>query len=488
MKLSVCLLASEVAPLSKTGGLADVTAALTQHLHEGGHDARLFTPWYRTLGPGLDAQPVQELQQLPLAVGPHHYTFSVFTTSLPGPAGIAAPVYLVDCPELYGRSTIYTTDPDEHRRFLALTRAALLCCGKMQWAPQIVHCNDWHTGFAPLFLKAQHTRDPYLSQARSVLTIHNAGYQGIFAAADQGDLGLGEHERLLYQPELERGQINALRHGILYADALTTVSPTHAAEICSDEYGMGLQDSLRARQDVLTGILNGVDYSVWDPRIDRYLPRHFDPGHLAVKAALKRELMARMQIQTDPPVPLGGIVTRLAWQKGIELLTEALPLILDQRDFAFVALGSGEPGYEQLLSELAQRYPGRVAFQRGYDDELAHWIEAACDLFVMPSLYEPSGLNQMYSLRYGTVPIVHKTGGLADTVQLWDPATREGTGIVFDRHDEPALAWALDAAVGLHADPASWRHLMANGMRQDFSWERQGTLYELLYKRMVAGG
>jgi starch synthase len=482
MKLSVCLLASEAAPLSKTGGLADVTAALTKHLHEAGHDARLFTPWYRTVGQWPAAEPVEGLQDVDIAVGPHLHTFSLFTTPLPGST---ATVYLVDCPALFARGSIYTTDADEHLRFLTFTRAALLACGRLGWAPDIVHCNDWHTAFAPLFIKAQHAHDPALSGARMVLTIHNVGYQGSFSADDVADLGLGEHEKLLYAPDLAAGEINALRHGILYSDALTTVSPTHALEICSDEYGMGLQDSLRARQDVLRGILNGVDYSVWDPRVDRYLPRPYDAEHLAVKATLKQDLITRLGLTAGPRTALGGIVSRLASQKGIELLAEALPVILDSRDFAFVALGAGEPRYEKLLTELATQYPGRVVFERGYDDGLAHWIEAASDLFVMPSLYEPSGLNQMYSLRYGTVPVVRRTGGLADSVEPFDPRTGLGTGVLFEEKTGAALAAAMEACLDLYASPLSWSRVIRNGMSRDFSWTHQGAQYVELYHEVM---
>lgn len=484
MKLSVCLLASEAAPLSKTGGLADVSSAMTKHLHGAGHEVRLFTPWYRSIGTWPPVQPVDALRDLPLEVGPHRYRFSVHSTLLPGST---APVFLIECPPLYERSAIYTTDADEHVRFLAFTRAVLLCLQRMRWGPHILHCNDWHTAFAPLFLKAQYADDPVLGATRTVLTIHNIGYQGVFAATASADLGLDGHLELLHQEDLKAGRINALRHGILYADALTTVSPTHAREICSDEYGMGLQDSLRARAGVLRGILNGVDYSVWDPRIDRYLPLHYGPERLAVKGALKRELVGRLQLHVQGRTPVGGIVSRLASQKGIELLIQTLPRVLDQRDFAFVALGAGEARYEEQLTQLARDFPRRVFFQRGYDDELAHWIEAACDLFAMPSLYEPSGLNQMYSLRYGTVPVVRRTGGLADSVEHYDPATGEGTGVVFNDFNPEALEWGLNTALDLHAQPLHWSRVIRNGMSRDFSWARQGGLYVELYEELLAG-
>jgi starch synthase len=484
MKLTVCLLASEAAPLSKTGGLADVSAALTKYLHSAGHDVRLFTPLYKSIDRSrLTARPVEGLQEFPVGVGLHRYVFSVLLAQLPGST---APVYLLDCPALFERATLYSVDADEHLRFLAFTRAVFASCQRMQWAPQILHCNDWHTAFGPLFLKALYDTDPLFSGTRSLLTIHNVGYQGVFPAAAIEDLGLGPKNYLLHQDDLRAGKINPLRHGILYADAITTVSPTHAREICTNEYGMGLQDSLRARGSALSGILNGVDYDEWDPRNDRYIPKHYDPDSLDIKAGLKRDFLARLQLDIDPGVPLGGIVTRLAAQKGIELMFESLPQVLAWRDFALVALGSGDPQYEEFFSQLQADFPGRVVFRRGYDDSLSHWIEAASDLFLMPSLYEPCGLNQMYSLRYGTVPIVRRTGGLADSVEHYNPDTGMGTGIVFNDFNTEAFEWALNTALDLYAAPTHWMRMVRNGMRRDFSWNRQGGLYVELYERLLA--
>ena len=309
MKLSVCLLASEATPLSKTGGLADVSAALTKYLHSVGHDVRLFTPLYKSIDRvKIGARPLESLQDFEVPVGAHRYRFSVLQALLPGSP---ACVYLFDCPALFNRATLYTTDLDEHLRFLAFTRAAFIACQQMNWAPNILHCNDWHTAFGPLFHKAFYDADPLFKGTRSVLTIHNIGYQGTFSSAAVADVGLGPKSYLLHQDELRAGTINPLRHGILYADAITTVSPTHAREICTDQYGMGLQDSLRQRGAALCGILNGVDYDDWDPRRDRYISKHFDPDTLEVKGELKRELLERLQLTIGPEVPLGGIVSRL---------------------------------------------------------------------------------------------------------------------------------------------------------------------------------
>ena len=483
-KLAICLLASEVEPLSKTGGLADVSGALTKYLYGAGHDVRLFTPCYASINRAAhSAQPVEALQQVPLAVGPNNYLFSVLRARLPG----GAPAYLIDCPALYARSALYTSDPDEHLRFLAFTRAVLTACQRLGWAPQVLHCNDWHTAFAPLFLRTVWEDEPLFAATRTVLTIHNIGYQGIFPAARIADLGLPRRRNLLHPGDLAAGRINALRHGIVYADSVTTVSPTYAREICSDEYGMGLQDSLRERGRAVTGILNGVDYDEWDPRHDRYLPAHYDPERLAVKSELKRQFTRRHKLAAAPVVPLAGLVSRLAVQKGIELMFEALPKVLSARPLSFVALGNGEPQYEEFFTLLERRFPGRVVFHCGYDDELAHWIEAASDLFLMPSRYEPCGLNQMYSLRYGTVPVVRRTGGLADSVQHYDTRTGTGTGVVFDDFNTQALEWALDSALDLYATPRHWTRLVKNGMQQDFSWQRQGGEYVALYRRLIAG-
>jgi len=485
-RLAICLLAAEVEPLSKTGGLADVAGALGKYLHGAGHDVRLFTPCYGSIDrAAFGAEPVAGLTQIPLAVGPHSYVFSVLRAALPG----GAPAYLIDCPALYARTAIYTTDPDEHVRFLALTRAALIACQRLRWSPQLIHCNDWHTAFAPLFLRTLWEREPLFRASRTVLTIHNIGYQGIFPAAQVADLGLPPGAlRLLHAADFTAGRINALRQGILYADAITTVSPTHAREICSDAYGMGLQDSLRARAatGAVSGILNGVDYDEWDPRRDRYLPAHYDPDHLATKAQLKRAFLARHKLAAAPGVPLAGVVSRLAAQKGIELMFTALPRVLTARPLTFAVLGSGEPQYEEFFARLVQRFPARVMFRSGYDEQLAHWIEAASDLFLMPSRYEPCGLNQMYSLRYGTVPVVRRTGGLADSVEHYDPKSGRGTGVVFNDFDAPALEWALNTALDLYAQPEHWRRMMTNGMACDFSWQHQGEQYVQLYRRLTA--
>jgi starch synthase len=485
MALRICFISAEMTPFAKAGGLADVAGALVKYLRGAGHDIRLFMPGYEQIRrEGLERHPVAFLQDVPVRIGTHAYTFSVETAKLPGSE---AWVYFINCPELYARPTLYTQDPDEHRRFLLLTHAAFLCCQRMGFAPQVLHCNDWHTAMAPMWLRSVYRWDKLFANTRSVMTIHNIGYQGVVGAQFAAEMLAGGGRELLHQDELRAGHINMLRHGLLYADLLTTVSPTYAREIQGPEYGMGLDDTLRARSGALLGILNGVDYEDWDPRNDRYLPRHFGANQLGIKAGLKEQFLERLGLRHGERQPLLGIVSRLATQKGFDLLMTALPPLLAQREFNLVVLGAGEPRYEAFFARLQQRHAGRVHFHRGYSDELAHWIEAASDLFLMPSHYEPCGLNQMYSLRYGTVPVVRRTGGLADSVQHYDAVTGTGTGIVFNDYNAGAVSWAIGHGLELYTQKGTWRRLVQNAMAQDFSWHRQVQRYVEAYERLIAG-
>ncbi|HKE43872.1 MAG TPA: glycogen synthase [Steroidobacteraceae bacterium] len=481
--LGICFVASEVAPLAKTGGLADVSSALPRFLHSQGHDVRLFLPFYSSIETAkLELAPLDGLKDVPLQLGTRRFTFSIITARL---AGSSLPIHLVHCPALYQRPGIYTAGPDEHLRFLLLTRAAIESCQRLGFSPQVFHCNDWHTAFAPLFLRSIYGWDKLFAKTRTVLTIHNIGYQGVFGAAAVGDLGLGEAQHLLHQDDLRAGRINSLRHGVMYADVISTVSPTYAREICTDQYGMGLQSDLRARGTAVLGILNGVDYTEWNPTSDPHLPHHYNAEDLAGKTRMKQFLMRTLKLELGRRVPLVGMVTRMTVQKGIDLLFDSLPRLLASRNFRLAVLGSGEARYEEFFTSLQRAHPGKVVFHRGYSEKLAHLIEAASDIFLMPSLYEPCGLNQMYSLKYGTVPIVRRTGGLADSVQLYDPDTGAGDGIVFNDYNPGAIVWAINAALDLYQNRAVWTRIMTNGMAQDFSWEKQGAAYVELYARLV---
>ena len=484
MKLSICAIASEVVPLAKSGGLADVASALSRQLTAGGHDVRLFVPFYTQIRRDrLEVARVETLQGLPILIGSHEYRVNIWKARLPGSV---TPVYLVESDSLYARPKLYTNDPDEHRRFLVLTRAALECCRRMNFRPHIVHSHDWHTALAPLWLRSNYKSDPVFAGTRSVVTIHNIGYQGEFTSADLADLGLGADTYLLHQDDLRAGKINALKNGILHADAVTTVSPTYAREITTPQYGMGMEQALTSRGGAVRGILNGVDYEEWDPRQDKYLPIHFSAQDLSPKSELKRNFLLRQNLRPTPGrVPLFGIVSRLASQKGFDLLTDTLPRLLQNHDVRVAVVGTGEPQYERFFTSLAEKHRGRAWFFSGYDEALAHWIEGASDVFLMPSLYEPCGLNQMYSLRYGTVPIVRRTGGLADSVTHFDPATGVGTGIVFNDFDANAMGWALDTAMQWYAQPSLWERIVQNAMRCDFSWQSQANEYLRLFAELL---
>jgi starch synthase len=479
----ICFLAAEYSPFAKTGGLGDVAAALTRQLARRGHDLRVFIPLHGLMDlRGVDLHPVDFLQDLPLSVGAHEFRFGVQTARVPDSD---LWVYLVDCPALFDRPRIYSDAPDEHVRYLMLTRAAFECCQRMGFAPEIVHANDWHTAFAPLLLRTAYAWDTAIfGGARSVFTIHNIGYQGVFSAGQAGDLAPGVGIEALHQADLATGRVNPMRHGVMYADAVTTVSPTYADEIRTVEGGHGLDGDLRARGAAVSGLLNGVDYDEWNPATDRYIPFRYDVDDLSGKARNKEALLDLLRMPAPATTPLIGMVTRLTHQKGIDLLFDTLPEVLERGDVRLVALGSGEHHYEQFMHSLQEWFPGRAVFYSGYSEELAHFIEAAADIFLMPSMYEPCGLNQMYSLKYGAVPIVRRTGGLADSVQHFDPATGTGTGIVFNDYDAAGVRWALATALEWHGWPTVWRRLVQNGMRQDFSWDRQVDGYEQLYRQL----
>jgi starch synthase len=479
--VNILYIASEVARYAKTGGLADVSAALPAYLGRAGHDVRVFMPYYsRVDDKGASLEVV--LRDIEIRLGEHRYEVAIVRASRPGDA----PVHLVHCPALYHRPSIYTADRDEHLRFLVLTRAALEACGRMRFAPDVLHANDWQAALAPLTLKVRYAWDRIFERTRTLLAIHNLNYQGTFRAEALADTGLADAANLFHQDQLREGRINFLLHGILYADGVCTVSPTYAKEIQTPEHGAYLDPFLRARASTVVGILNGVDYREWSPEHDGLIPARFSAGDLAGKAIDKAALCARFGLPHAGHVPVIGIVSRLAGQKGFALLEDVMSDLLIRHGFQLVVLGTGEARYEALFSGLAAAFPRQVGYHRGFSNELAHLIEAGADMFLMPSRYEPCGLNQMYSLRYGTIPIVHKTGGLADTVQLWDPGDRSGTGIVFDHYTSDGVRWAIEAALLLYRDTAAWRALMQSAMAQNFSWDVQGQVYEELYRRLAA--
>lgn len=470
--LRVAFLASELTPFAKTGGLADVAASLPRTLNTLDHDVRVFTPLY-----GVIDREAYGLERVAM----ESTDFEVYQTTLPRSE---VPVYFVDYPRYYDRGAIYTNDPDEPLRFLFFCRAVVEACQHLGFRADIFHANDWQAALVPLLLRTTYAWDELFDKAKTLLTIHNLAYQGVFPADVYDAVGVDD---LSYFDGDDRraGIINFLKTGILHADHLTTVSPTYAREIQTPEQGYGLDGLLRERSAALTGILNGVDYDEWDPSEDRFIPFRYSEKSLFRKKKNKIALVDKLELDVSDDTPLVGMVSRLSVQKGIDLLERVLPAMLAREPFSLVVLGTGETRYETFFASLQSRFPERVCFYRGFNDELAHWIEAAADLFLMPSRYEPCGLNQMYSLKYGTVPVVRKTGGLADSVRLFDPDTGDGTGIIFDHYTPDGVRWALDTALGLYHDPDAWRTIVTNGMAQDFSWERQAEQYVAIYRRLL---
>jgi starch synthase len=470
--------AAEVAPFAKTGGLADVAGALPSALARLGHDVRVMMPRHR----GVEAAsgPLQvALPRVTVPIGDR----SVEGALLEGRREDGLPVYFVahdgyfDRPALYGAS-------DDCERYVFFCRSVLAALPALGWMPHVVHVNDWQTGLIPVYLETLYRDAPAFAPVASVFTVHNLAYQGVFWHYDLPMTGLGWD---LFTPAgIEfYGHLSLLKGGLVFGDLLTTVSPTYAREIQTPEFGERLDGVLRERSADLTGILNGLDVEAWNPATDPDIPKRFDRfdpgGKAACAAALREELGLR-----DPGsrTPLVGVVSRLAEQKGLDLVAGSVPAIR-AGGAQLVVLGTGEEPLERLLGELAQAHPESVAVRIGFDDRLARRIYAGSDLFLMPSRYEPCGLGQLIALRYGTVPVVRRTGGLADTVRPWDRATGEGTGFLFDELSAAGCSAALTRAFAAYAEPAGWRQLVANAMAADFSWNASAEAYVTCYRRAI---
>lgn len=484
--MKICLVSAEITPFAKMGGLGDVSAAIGKYLARNGHQVKLVMPFYDTFkAKDFNIRSIHFSKQVEITMGRKIFKINFARTLI---KGSKAEVYFVNCPELYHRGSVYTSDPDEYLRFAVLTRAAIELCLAQNWAPDIFHINDWHTALLPIYLKSLYVNENNFQKTKTVLTIHNIGYQGVFEANIINELGLNKFYFLFDSHDLYNGKINFLKNGLLHADKLTTVSPTYAREIQTAEYGAGLDGLLRKRARDLVGILNGVDYHEWNPEIDKQIPFYYSIKNLTGKRKNKSVLLEKAGLYKKwLSKPMVAIISRLVQQKGIDLIMAVMDDILKQYDLSFVILGSGEAHYEQYFFELESRFPKRVKFFHGYDYPLSHLIEAGADIFLMPSQYEPCGLNQIYSLKYGTVPVVRKTGGLADTVTLYDWKTQTGDGFVFEHYTPEGLRWALEYAITTYPHRQAWRKIMKNGMQKDFSWEKQIKEYEKLYFELIKG-
>jgi len=487
-RLRILLMASEVAPFAKTGGLADVAGALPRALAALGHDVRVMMPKYRGAeAHATDTRVVVPTIRVPL--GDRSAEGALIEAH--GPSGV--PVYLLEHEHYYNRDSLYGTADGDYwdncERFVFFCRAALEGITQLEaarpgvrWQPQLIHANDWQTGLVPVYLRTLYRDHPLLGGLASVFTIHNLAYQGVFWHYDMPMTGLGWD---LFTPAgIEfYGKLNFLKGALIFADLLTTVSRTYAREIRTSAFGNGLEGVLEERSGDLHGVVNGIDYEVWNPQKDPAIAHPYSAEDPEPKAICRETLRRECGLE-DAAGPVIGVVARLAEQKGMDLVLEALPGILGE-GCQLVVLGSGDARLEEAFRGAAAAHPGQVAVRIGYDDDLARRIYAGTDAFLMPSRYEPCGLGQLIALRYGGAPVVRRTGGLADTVAEFDPARRTGTGFLFDPFTPDALLAAVRRAASTYRQPTVWKALVKNAMAEDFSWDASAREYVTLYRKAL---
>jgi starch synthase len=473
MKVLFCV--AEAVPFAKTGGLADVAGALPAALRRHGIDVRVVMPCYR----GIARDGFQPLGRVESTIAGQTFVATIWQGSFPN----GTPVYLVDVPELFDRAGLYGEggrDYDDNLlRFAFFGRAAVTLMTEF-WQPDVVHCHDWHAALIPAYLRMARHPMPTL------FTVHNLAHQGIFPAEQFPLAGLPDEAFVMDGVEFY-GRVNVMKAGLIWSHLLSTVSETYAREIQTEEYGMGLDGLLRARSADLFGVLNGVDYSQWDPTVDVHIAARYSADDLSGKAKCKAALQQELGLPDNAYRPLIGTVARLVAQKGFDLVSAALERIV-ATGAQVVILGTGDPAYEETFREASRRWPQQVRAVIGFDEGLAHRIEAGADIFLMPSKFEPSGLNQLYSLRYGTVPVVRRTGGLADSiVDVTPESLRLGTanGFVFDAYTPDALTATVGRALAAYRDPGLWRWIQQVGMRADFSWDRSADKYRVLYELTI---
>ncbi|MEK7990739.1 MAG: glycogen synthase GlgA [Thiotrichaceae bacterium] len=480
-KLRVLFATSEAYPVIKTGGLADISHALPYTLQSLGVDARILLPGYKTVLEQLRLKPLKENLQIFDCLPPIRILEGMML-------GGDIPVYVIDCPSLYYRDGGPYQDEegedwqDNHLRFGLLSKVAALFGEHLfNFKPNVIHCNDWQTGLAPAYLHFSK-----YAKAKTMMSVHNLAHQGVFGAETVDLLHLPQESFSMYGLEYY-GLMSFLKAGLYYSDWITTVSPTYAREIQTPNYGYGLYDLLSNNQHRLTGILNGINEQEWNPETDAYLMSNYDHTNFSAKSKNTRALRQRLGLESPKQTPLIGMITRLTHQKGIDLVVPIIPHIINE-GAQLVLLGSGDKDLEERLQILADEYVGYLSVNFGYDEELAHQIEASADIFLMPSRFEPCGLNQMYSMRYGTVPIVRNTGGLADTVVDTTPShldTETATGFIFEREDAYELLHCVQRALVTYRDKATWRQLRTNGMCKDFSWQYSTQSYIELYENLI---
>ncbi len=477
--MRVCFVTSECAPFVKTGGLADVSGALPKALAELGCEVKVFLPLYNSIHTndhGLFFS--RELYDIPVQIGNRTVYFHVWYKK--SDAGLEH--YFIDCPAYYHRGQVYTADPDEDERFILLQNAVFHILQRYHWSPEVIHCNDWQTGLIPVYLKEKYAWDGLFAKTASVLSIHNLGYQGRFPRETVYKAGLSFDKYRPGGPFEFHNSFSFLKAGLLYAEIITTVSETYAQEIQTPAYGADMDSVLAVRRDSLFGILNGIDTNEWNPQVDRFIPHPYSWKDFATKQKNKQALLDYLHLPYDENVPTIGLISRLTPQKGMELLPPVFHEIM-QWPLQLALLGSGEQRYEDFFRWAAHAYPHKVSAYFGFNNPLAHLITAGCDMFLMPSRYEPCGLNQMYSLNYGTVPIVRKTGGLADTVHDYHEYNGEGNGFSFYDFTPYALWSTIERALTMFHQKDAWLEIVRRGMAEDFSWKVSAQKYLEVYKR-----
>ena len=472
--MRVAILTSEAMPFAKTGGLADVSGALPKALLEQNVDARLILPLYDQIDRGLLTDKIIDGIRI-------EWRGRVLHCRALESNAAGAPTYLIEAPEFFARQNIYGYN-DDHVRFAFFSRAALALLKHLDWQADIVHGNDWPCGFAVVELRARRRYDAFFQPTRTLFSLHNVGYQGLFESGDLWWLGFGDAPD---SSDFMLGRTaSALKAGIIAADALSTVSPRYAQEIQTSEQGQGLDWLLHSRRDRLAGITNGVDFDIWNPETDEHIAANYSVADLSGKQVCKLDLLRRFNLPEEANRPIIAIISRLVGQKGYDLIRQLAGAIVQTGAF-FIALGAGAKEYEDFLQSWHDLAPRQVGIYRGYAGEpLAHQIEAGADMFLMPSLYEPCGLNQMYSMRYGTVPIVRATGGLDDTVQQYDAGSGVGTGFKFHPYDAGALLEKIREALYFYGRPSDWATIQRNGMRMDNSWTAAAKRYVQLYEEV----
>jgi len=482
--MRVLFVVSEAVPFAKTGGLADVAGALPAALQGLGVEVRVLLPCYGMIKQG----------QLPLSLVAENLEGQLgsqpLSFDLMGASHHGVPFYFVVRDEFYERRQLYGTPKGDYfdnlARFSFFCSTVLAVCRALDFAPEVIHCHDWQTALTPVYLRERWRNTQELGESKTLITIHNLAYQGLFPREQFPQLGLDWS--LFSIDGLEfYDQINLLKGGLVFADAISTVSRGYSKEIQTEEYGYGLEGLLRHLSSRLFGIVNGVDYQEWNPETDTLIAANYGPDDLRGKAKNKEALMAAFNLDKNlSQSPLLGIISRLADQKGFDLVAQVIPHLMEKKAL-LVILGTGEEKYHRWLEQEAPKYPGQLGVKIAFDNRLAHLIEAGADIFLMPSRYEPCGLNQLYSLKYGTVPVVRATGGLADTVAPVDPATGSGTGFLFKEYSAAAFLQALNQALEAFQDKKLWQQIMLNGMREDWSWTTSAKAYLALYERLVSG-